>query len=115
MLQDSAQDSTAVLPFPGRHIPPPAFRHRHSPPAARPNWSQRLDIRAFTRLLHVEGLSDRLPDLETQLDALSDENHRVFGFSFDPQEIRIAERDLRWLLLGLRKGLLTRPLVIDSP
>jgi hypothetical protein len=109
------QHSAAVLPFPGHHLPPPALRRRHSPPPSRPQPTQRLDLRSFTRLLHAEGLSDQLPDLETQVDALSDEHRSIFGFSFDPEEIRIAERDLPWMLLGLRKGILTRPLVIDSP
>ncbi|MEO6325685.1 MAG: hypothetical protein ABIQ65_13770 [Thermoanaerobaculia bacterium] len=108
------QHLSSVLPFPGvsRSSRFPAW---HAIRSARPPRGDRLDLRTFVRLLEAEGLSDRLPDLELRVSALSDYNLKVFGFAFDPRDLRIPERDLPWLLMGLRTGVLTRPLVIDSP
>lgn len=76
---------------------------------------RRLDLRAFRQHLETAGLSEQLPYLESRIEELADYNERVFGFSFDPADIRIAERDLPRMTLGLREGILVRPLVIDSP
>ncbi|MEO6325924.1 MAG: hypothetical protein ABIQ65_14965 [Thermoanaerobaculia bacterium] len=105
---------SSILPFPG--VPRSTiFPTRHAIRSGRPSHGDRLDLHTFVRLLEAEGLSDRLPDLELQVSTLSNYNLRVFGFAFDPSEIRIPERDIPWLLMGLRTGILTRPLVIDSP
>lgn len=107
---------SSVVPFPGVDFPRSTrIPLRRSIRSGHPSRTDRLDLRAFVRLLEAEGLSDRLPDLEHQVATLSNYNFTVFGFAFDPSEIRIPERDLPWLLLGLREGILTRPLVIDSP
>lgn len=104
----------SVLPFPGVSVRRSAAPRGSRRPSRAPQGA-RLDLRAFVHLLAAEGLSDRLPDLERQVAALSAYNRCVFGFTFNPSEVRIPERDLPWLLLGLREGILTRPLVIDSP
>ncbi|KAA0255529.1 hypothetical protein FBQ97_00100 [Acidobacteria bacterium ACD] len=109
------QHTAAVLPFPGHGVPPPAPRRRHSSSAARHQPTSRLDLRSFVRLLRAEGLSARLPSLRHQVEELAERHHAVFGFGFDPDEIRIPARDLPGMLLGLREGILTRPVVVDSP
>ncbi len=65
--------------------------------------------------LAAESITDRLPNLRQQLDDLARHNAETYGFSFQPDDLTIPEADVSRMLLGLREGLLTRLLVIDSP
>jgi hypothetical protein len=109
------EHASSVISFPDIAHRSSALRHRHPVRTGRSPYANRLDLRTFVRLLQDEGLSDRLPDLELHIRRLSDYHRSVFGFTFDPAAIRIPNRDLAWMLLGLREGILTRGIVIDSP
>jgi hypothetical protein len=65
--------------------------------------------------LATDGLAERVPYLEEHVRALAHTHRSLFGFAFTPSELRIPARDLPWLLAGIRAGLLTRPVVLDSP
>lgn len=93
----------AILPFP-RRVPP-----RHT------KQTGRLDLFHFIHLLDEEGLADRVPFLEDSIAALAHYHRSVFGFGFRPSDLRIPLRDVPWILLGIRDGILTRPVVLDSP
>jgi hypothetical protein len=81
----------------------------------RPTGTHRLDLGGFVELLANEGLAQRVPYLAEQVRTLAHAHRALFGFSFTPSELRVPVRDLPWLLAGIRAGLLTRPVVLDSP
>lgn len=74
-----------------------------------------LRLADFLDVLGRERLDDLLPDLKAHLRQLAHYNRTVFGFGFDPAEVRVLPQDLPRMLAGLRHGILTRPLVLDSP
>lgn len=102
--------SVDVLPWRQTPLPFPRASRRSRLPAGF-----RLDLRGFRALLSAEGLAERLPDLEERVGALAHTGRQLYGFSFAPSDVRIAVRDLPWLLAGLEAGLTLRPLVIESP
>ena len=105
----------SILSFPQIDARGSTLGGRHHDRAATTPDSDRLDLGSFVRLLEREGLADRLPHLELRVQALSNDYLNVFGFTFDPSEIRIPKRDVPRLLLGIRERVFTRPLVIHSP
>lgn len=98
---------------------PAAPDEQHAPVndlANAPLPTQNIGVAEFLELLADNGLAKKLPGFRARLDKLARSNRATYGFSFNRDDPRLVHAaDIPRMLLGLREGILTQAVVIDSP